>query len=109
MYCNISKYPLLDGVPTIYLGLTRKYFSRLESQFDLVMIMEHFDESMIFLKELLGPTVSLDEMAYFKHNSQSETSRCTFHNFKALQSLSQRMTVEMRKRERVSLSYLNSQ
>ena len=48
---------------------------RLELEFDLIMVLEYFDESMVLLKDLLGSGVTLKELAYFKHNALSDNSR----------------------------------
>ncbi|KXJ28782.1 Galactosylceramide sulfotransferase [Exaiptasia diaphana] len=47
-----------------------KYIDYLDHEFDLVMIMEHFDESLILLKQLM--CWSYEDILYFKLNERQD-------------------------------------
>ncbi|XP_033101750.1 galactose-3-O-sulfotransferase 4-like [Anneissia japonica] len=53
-------------------SLINKAIKLIDKQFDLVVIAEYFDESLILLKELL--CFPLEDIAFFKQNSRKEDS-----------------------------------
>ncbi|XP_071942641.1 galactosylceramide sulfotransferase-like [Antedon mediterranea] len=53
-------------------SLIQKAIKMIEKQFNLIVIAEYFDESLILLKELL--CFSLEDIAFFKMNSRKENS-----------------------------------
>jgi len=50
--------------------LVSRMISKIESRFDLIMIMEYFEESLILLRHLLA--LSIEQVAVFSVNKQSE-------------------------------------
>ena len=51
----------------------QEYFKFLEQEFDLIMIMEHFDESLVLLKRLL--CWNMTDILYFKLNERQEKQK----------------------------------
>lgn len=53
-----------------------RYFDFLENEFDLIMIMEHFDESLLLLKRLL--CWEMKDILYFKLNERQDKQKRKF-------------------------------
>ena len=62
----------LKSIEQFYPKLIKKKISKLEKQFDLVMLTEYFDESLILLRHLL--CLEIDDIVYFVLNARSESS-----------------------------------
>ncbi|XP_071791191.1 galactosylceramide sulfotransferase-like isoform X1 [Asterias amurensis] len=62
----------LKSIEQFYPKLIKKKISKLEKQFDLVMLTEYFDESLILLRHLL--CLEIDDIVYFILNARSESS-----------------------------------
>ena len=74
---NLIRNPLLFdlGLPAKAFqnsSAVEKYIQFLEKEFDLVMVMEYFDESLILLKRLLCWTI--DDVLSFKMNERRQNS-----------------------------------
>ncbi|XP_067687368.1 galactosylceramide sulfotransferase-like [Haliotis asinina] len=64
------------------------YISQIENDFDLVMLMEYFDESLVLLKRIL--CWSLKDILYFLHNKNTRRQHWMFsqEHYKKHQNLS---------------------
>lgn len=70
---------------TFHLGLSYRYFQNytavknyikfLNKEFDLVMIMDYFDESLVLLKRLL--CWEIDDILYVKLNERKDNEKAT--------------------------------
>lgn len=61
------------------------FLRKLKSEFDLVLLAEFFDESLVLLKDLL--CWSLEDMTYFKQNVRTHAKNVTFSSAKTINKM----------------------
>ena len=83
--CNKNRISFIRNLMMFDLGLSYRYFQNytavknyinyLNKEFDLVMIMDYFDKSLVLLKRLL--CWEIDDILYVKLNERKDNEKAT--------------------------------